>query len=153
MMIAIHQPHYFPWLGYLAKMASVEKFILMDTVQLEKRSYMHRNRIVNLKGEIKYLNILAEKHNHFEREYRDIRTKDFEEWTGRQKGILIDAYKKSPWFDEIWNAISPIFHVKNEFLCDTTINSIKIVRDILDIKTPMILQSCVEVDESLKKVT
>ena len=42
MMIAIHQPHYFPWIGYLDKMAKADKFVLMDTVQLEKRSYMLR---------------------------------------------------------------------------------------------------------------
>ena len=73
MMVAIHQPHYFPWLGYLAKMASVDKFILMDTVQLEKRSYMHRNRIIDPDGEVRYLNISCEKKNHFCQEYKDIK--------------------------------------------------------------------------------
>lgn len=151
MMVAIHQPHYFPWLGYLAKMASVDKFILMDTVQLEKRSYMHRNRIIDPDGEVRYLNISCEKKNHFCQEYKDIKIKDFEVWTNRQKGVLIRAYKKCVFFDEIWEAISPIFNEKYELLCDVAIHSINILRDILQINTPLVLQSEITIDNSLKK--
>jgi|TARA_B100001964_G_scaffold132100_1_gene145923 hypothetical protein len=31
---AIHQPHYFPWIPYINKLASVDIFIIFDTVQL-----------------------------------------------------------------------------------------------------------------------
>ena len=34
MVTAIHQPHYFPWLGYLDKMAKAGQFIILDEVQL-----------------------------------------------------------------------------------------------------------------------
>lgn len=151
MMVAIHQPHYFPWLGYLAKMASVDKFIFMDAVQLEKRSYMLRNRIIDPDGQIRYLNISCEKHNHYEREYRDIRTKDFEIWTNRQKGTIIRAYKKCRYFDEIWDAIAPVFAEENNLLCDVAIHSINILRDIFQISTPLMLQSDLNVDRSLKR--
>ena len=109
MIVAIHQPHYFPWLGYLAKMASVDKFILMDTVQLEKRSPMLRNRIIDPDGQIRYLNVSCEKQKHYEREYRDLKIKDFETWTNRQKGTLIRAYKKCNYFDEVFDAIASVF--------------------------------------------
>lgn len=151
MIVAIHQPHYFPWLGYLAKMASVDKFILMDTVQLEKRSYMIRNRIIDPDGQIRYLNLLCEKNNHFEREYRELRIKDNEMWISRQKGVIIRAYKKCKYFNEIWNAITAIFDDNHEFLCDVTVHSINILREILNIRTPLILQSDIQVDRREKK--
>lgn len=151
MMVAIHQPHYFPWLGYLAKMASVDKFILMDTVQLEKGSYMIRNRIVDVDGNIRYLTISAEKHGFLEKEYRNIELKDVEIWTDRQKSALIRAYKKCDYFEEIWEAIFPIFEEKHELLCDVTIQSINILRDILQINTPLVLQSEIAIDNNLKK--
>ena len=91
MMVAIHQPHYFPWLGYLAKMASVDKFILMDTVQLEKRSYMLRNRVVDPDGKVRYLNISCEKHNHYEKEYREIESE------------IYKKYSLQHWLEEILN--------------------------------------------------
>lgn len=151
MMIAIQQPHYFPWLGYLAKMAVVDKFMFMDAVQLEKRSYMIRNRIIDPDGQVRYLNVFCDKHNHYEREYRDLKTKDFKEWTERQKGMLTRAYKKSAYFDEIWSVITPIFSEEHELLCDVAIHSINILRDIFQINTPIILQSDMEVDDGLKK--
>lgn len=151
MMAAIHQPHYFPWVGYLDKMAKADKFVLMDTVQLEKRSYMLRNRIVDMDGNIRYLTIIAETQNHYNYEYREIKTKNFKEWTDRQKGILINAYKKSPYYDEIWEAISPIYIKEHEYLCDVTMQSIEILRDLFEIKTPLILQSNLNIDTSLKK--
>ena len=57
MRVAIHQPNYFPWLGYLDKMAKADKFIIMDEVQLENKSYMCRNRILNREGEVIYLSV------------------------------------------------------------------------------------------------
>ena len=36
MKVAIHQPHYLPWLGYFAKWAAADLFILLDVVQYEK---------------------------------------------------------------------------------------------------------------------
>ncbi len=45
MKVAIHQPQYLPWLGYLDKIDSADVFILLDTVQYKKHEWQNRNRI------------------------------------------------------------------------------------------------------------
>ena len=45
MRIAIHQPQYLPWLGYLDKLDSAEVFVFLDTVQFKKHEWQNRNRI------------------------------------------------------------------------------------------------------------
>lgn len=50
MKVAIHQPHYLPWLGYLAKWAEADVFVFLDTVQYEKNGWQNRNRIKTRDG-------------------------------------------------------------------------------------------------------
>jgi hypothetical protein len=50
MKIAIHQPHYLPWLGYFAKWAAADLFVFLDTVQYEKNGWQNRNRIKTREG-------------------------------------------------------------------------------------------------------
>lgn len=151
MMAAIHQPHYFPWLGYLAKMADADRFILLDAVQLEKSSYMIRNRVIDPDGNIRYLTLSAEKHGFLEKQYREIRTKDVPSCMGRQKDVICRAYSGCRYFDEVWDVITPVFDKEHELLCDVAIHSIDVLRSILQIDTPLVLQSSLAVDDRLKK--
>ena len=48
--VAIHQPHYLPWLGYFAKWAAADVFVFLDTVQFEKNGWQNRNRIKTAAG-------------------------------------------------------------------------------------------------------
>ena len=50
MRVAIHQPQYLPWLGYLAKWAAADLFVFLDTVQYEKNGWQNRNRIKTADG-------------------------------------------------------------------------------------------------------
>ena len=45
MRVAIHQPQYLPWLGYLDKLDAADVFIVLDTVQFSKHEWQNRNRI------------------------------------------------------------------------------------------------------------
>ena len=43
MIIAISQPTFLPYEGYFALINKVEKFVLLDNVQFDKRSWQQRN--------------------------------------------------------------------------------------------------------------
>ena len=47
-VVAIHQPNFFPWLGYFNKIARADVFILHDNVQFPKTggTWMNRVRIL-----------------------------------------------------------------------------------------------------------
>jgi hypothetical protein len=44
-IVAAHQPHYLPWLGYLDKLAKADRFIVMDDLQYEDQNYQNRQRL------------------------------------------------------------------------------------------------------------
>ena len=45
MIVAAHQPHYLPWLGYLDKLAKADVFVVMDDLQYEAQNFQNRNRV------------------------------------------------------------------------------------------------------------
>ena len=50
--VAIMQPTFLPWMGYFSMMGEVDKFVLLDDVQFEKRSWQQRNKILTSNGPI-----------------------------------------------------------------------------------------------------
>ncbi len=50
MKIAITQPTYLPWMGYFDLMDQVDCFVILDSVQFERRSWQQRNRIKTPRG-------------------------------------------------------------------------------------------------------
>ena len=45
MTIAIMQPTFLPWIGYMCMIKQVDKFVFLDNVQFETRSWQSRNKI------------------------------------------------------------------------------------------------------------
>jgi hypothetical protein len=44
-LVAVHQPHYLPWLRYVEKIARADVFIVLDTISYSKNGWQNRNRI------------------------------------------------------------------------------------------------------------
>jgi hypothetical protein len=61
MILSIHQPHIFPWLGYFDKMLKSDHFIYLDNVQFSKNYFQNRTKIKSFKGEEEWLTIPIKK--------------------------------------------------------------------------------------------
>jgi hypothetical protein len=55
-VVTIHQPHYLPWLGLIAKIACADIFIYLDDVQYEKNGWQNRNQYSTRDG-LKFLSL------------------------------------------------------------------------------------------------
>lgn len=151
MKASIHQPHYFPWIGYFDKMAKADVFVLLDQVQLEKGSQMLRNRVLDPNGQPKFLTISAETKDFLNREYRELATKDIPQWTARQINALKNYYRKAPAAKEIFPFLDAFFQREDPTICQWTCGSIELVRQLLDIKTPLLYQSDISYDRRCKR--
>lgn len=57
MRIAITQANFLPWLGYFELIDSVDCFVVLDDVQLVRRSYIVRNRIADQFGVPRWISL------------------------------------------------------------------------------------------------
>lgn len=150
MRIVIHQPHYFPWLGYMDKMAKCEKYILADSMQLTKGSNMYRNKFLSNTGKEIFLTICFEKDNCLNIPYKEVLLNNDIDWKQDHINFINNNYRKSCFFDEVWNYISFIFEKEYKFLYEITLDSIVAIKNMLDISTEVILQSSLNYDSSAK---
>ena len=150
-IVAIQQPHYFPWMGYFHKLAGVDEFIFMDEVQLERRSQMIRNRILDTNGNIKYLTITGEIQNIYATRYCDFPTKDNAVWIADQVNKLRSYYRAAGHVDEMMEVLTPFFERDYGTVCQWTCESTKLICPLLGIDTPIVYKSALDYDREQKR--
>ncbi|MGO9016312.1 MAG: WbqC family protein [Dissulfurispiraceae bacterium] len=150
MIVAIHQPSYFPWLGLLHKIYKSDYFILMDEVQLADRAYQHRNLFLSIQGKAHYLTIPFHKTG-----YRDKKIKDLlvygNGWQKSHEKFIRYNYKHSAYFDEIYGKLEAFYSKEYHFLLDALKESMRISMDFFNIKTKLVQQSELNYNTDSKK--
>ena len=153
MIAAVHQPHYFPWLGFLDKIAKSNCFILGDEMQLADRSNMFRNRFLAQSGKEKYLGISFEKaHSHYlEIPYNAVKINHAIPWQAEHVSFLKGTYQKALFFREIWPFISSIYKNEYETVCHVCRETIAMETELFDISTPIVMQSELDYARGMSK--
>ncbi len=151
MKVAIHQPHYFPWLGYLDKMAKVDEFVILDEVQLTDSSNMCRNRFLTKTGKERYLTVSFEKDGYMQKRFCDVGLNKQINWQRDHKNFILDTYRKLPGFDETWPKINHIFEKEYETAYEVSMDSMYALRDLFGINTQLVYQSAIDYCRESKK--
>lgn len=124
MKVAIHQPHYLPWLGYLAKWAAADLFIFLDTVQFEKNGWQNRNRIKTSHGPL-WLTVPV--HAPLGTPIREVTVDTRQPWRPRHLRAIEQAYARSPhlgryrgdlarFYATAWDRLAPLAVASAEWL-------------------------------------
>jgi hypothetical protein len=149
MKLAVMQPYFFPYIGYFQLINSVDKFIIYDNIQYTKKGWINRNRILvdkkdqlitlPIKKDSDYLNIV-------ERELSESWRKD----KNKMLNIIKSSYNKAPYFQETFELISKCLNDSEINLFKFIYDSIILINDYLEIKTPIVISSTINIDHTLK---
>lgn len=134
-VVAIHQPNYFPWLGFFSKIKQADAFVFLDTVDISLNSSMaitHRTKI-NYFGKPLWLTIPLEKSKSKEISFLKIKNND--EWKKKQLQIISQAYAKSPYFKETVQLFKELIFCGEVSLSKFNANIIIQLANYLNIKT------------------
>jgi len=139
--IAIAQPTYLPWLGYFDLLDQVDKFVLLDTVQFEKRSWQQRNR-VKTPGGLVWLSVPVVFRGRLGQRIADVEIREAEFWRDHLRTVELN-YRRAPFFDEYYPALSELLRSASSGLrlAELSIGLLRWLSEALGIKTPTVRSS------------
>jgi hypothetical protein len=149
MKLAIMQPYFMPYIGYFQLINSVDKFIIYDNIQYTKKGWINRNRIL-VNGKDQLITLPLKKDS----DYLDIvereLSKSWDKDKNKMLNVIKSSYNKAPYFQETFELISKCVNNSETNLFNFIYNVINIINNYLDIKTPIIVSSTIEIDHTLK---
>ena len=138
MRVAIHQPQFMPWLGYLDKIDQADLFVVLDSVQFKKNEWQNRNRIRTAQG---WQWITVPVLHKFGQRLDEVRINQQRDWQGRHLRALEMHYGRAPHRDQYLKGLREIYQHSWDRLKDVNLAVIQWLLDAFGIKTPLRLAS------------
>lgn len=149
MKIAIMQPYFFPYIGYFQLIKAVDEFVVYDNIEYTKKGWINRNRIL-INGKDSYITLPLKKDS----DHLDVRDRYLaSSWPFEKDKMLnriIESYRKAPRFDSVYPIIEKSILFEERNLFGFILNSLNLVREYLEIQTPLLVSSTIPVDHGLK---
>lgn len=149
-IIAIHQPNFFPWLGYFHKIMHSDCFVYLDHVRMNPdQSWVKRVRILNqLQSSWLTIPIASSSQQGVFPNVNELRINNQLDFGSKHLRTIEHNYGKKPYFREIFPFIEeyylssePLLEARNRIFVERVCNG-------LDINTPRILSSSLNCSES-----
>ena len=144
MLVAIHQPHYLPWLGYLHRMARADLFIVLDHVQFERGNYQNRTQ-VRVNGAPHWLTVPVQQRSQKER-ILDKAVDNSQAWGTRHFETLRRAYSSGGFFGAYAGELRSILECEWRRLVDLNACTLEFLRSAFGIRTRLVRSSDLGVD-------
>src|SRR5262249_17725400 len=102
-VVAIHQPTFFPWLGYFNKIARADIFVVLDNVQFPKTGGTWLNRVrLLIDGRARWVTMPVVRRYRGVRLIREMLISDEPAWRRRLEQTLRSSYGRAACFDEVF---------------------------------------------------
>jgi WbqC-like protein family len=112
-IVAIHQPNFFPWLGYFDKIARSDHFVFLDHVQFQKTGGVWSNRVrMMIGGRPQWVTAPINRAFSGMRAVNEIEFADRLPWRDKLLKTLAASYGRAPYYAETMSCVAPL--VANE---------------------------------------
>ncbi len=138
MIVTIHQPQYFPWLGYFDKMRMADVFCYLDDVQYKKNEWQNRNRIKTAQG---WQWITVPVRYKFPEKINEVTINNNEKWRKKHFQALTTNYSKAPFFKTYIDFFEDVYNREWEFISELNIYIIEGIRNFLKLDQKKTFQS------------
>jgi hypothetical protein len=143
MIVAAHQPHYLPWLGYLDKMAKADLFVVMDDLQFEAQNFQNRQR-VKLPDGAAWLTVPLARGSQAERivdKQIDTAQGGRHCWRHRHWSTLETNDRRAPHWSRYADELRDVYATAWTSILELDLHMLQLARRWLDIRTPVLRSS------------
>jgi WbqC-like protein family len=141
-LVAIHQPNFFPWLGYFHKLSRADVFVVLDDVQFPKKGGTWVNRVRLLVNEKpSWVTAPVVRSYHGVREIREMRIDEQTPWRRKLLSTLQASYGRAPHNDEVMPLLTELIANPTDKLAEYNRASIVALARVLGLETQMVLSS------------
>ena len=142
MTVAIHQPQYLPWAGYLDKVDRADTFVLLDTVQFKKGEWQNRNRFKTAQGP-QWITVPVL--HDFGQLLSEVKVDPKQSsWVRKHSQALITHYGATQHYEWVSDRLEPLWEQLWDYLAPLSRATLEAFMDLMGIETPLVLASELE---------
>lgn len=125
MLVACHQPNFLPWLGFFAKLARADRFVLLDEVQYPRTSGgTPTNRVkLMIGGKAAWLTVPIVRDG--TQRIADVRVDDRQPWRRKALRTIELNYAKADRYDAVMPVVKEILEFETDRLADLNEHGIR----------------------------
>lgn len=136
-IVTVHQPNLFPWLGFFDKMAKADMFIFLDHVQFTKRGYQNRVKVKGPHGS-QWLTVPVISKGRSYQFTDEVEIDNTRDWKKDHLLTLELLYRGTENFEDVFKELSGLYEEDVHRLVDFTTKGINFIQERLDIHTKTI---------------
>ena len=140
--VAIHQPNFFPWLGYFDKIARADAFVYLDDVQFPKTGGTWSNRVkLLIGGQPRWVTAAIDRNYHGTRTIREMRFLAENPWREKLLKSLEVNYCHHQFFNETLDLVEPLLLNPEVSIAEYNIQGVAAIVERLGLNKKKLLRS------------
>ena len=139
-VVAIHQPNFFPWLGWFHKLAQADVFVLLDDVEFSRGSYINRTRLL-VNGAAVWMTAPVVRTGTGTQPIRQTRINNATPWREKMLKTLENTYGRRPGFDEVYPVLRELVASPADTLADYNEQALAGIAGALGLPTSRFVRS------------
>ncbi|MGH3328310.1 MAG: WbqC family protein [Streptomycetales bacterium] len=139
MRVAMHQPHYLPWLGHIDKIDRAELFLFVDNVQFERKGWQNRNYVKTPNGPA-MLTIPAARRDRRQLICDQV-VDESRAWREKHRRTIESSYCRAPHWATYAAELLAVYDLTAEYLVEYAVESTMAVLRGFGVTTPCVRAS------------